>query len=270
MVGKKFKKAAWLTDLHLDSLEPSEVLQVLDRVKSREPDCLFITGDIADGDSVESFLLMLEDNLEMPVYFTLGNHDYHEYFIEEIRNRMRTLTEQCENLVWLPHAGVVELNDTTALIGHDCWNDGMYGDFIKSDITLNDYTHIKDLKDLDQSDLLAKLKELGIDSARYIETQLTAALEQYNSVFLLTHIPPFEECVWHNGQKGDWRYNPHFACKAVGDMLKEKMTQNPQKRLTVLSGHTHTWFETKILPNIKAYVGEAGDFSPKVQKVFHF
>jgi len=64
------------------------------------------------------------------------------------------------------------------------------------------------------------------------------------------HVPPFRNACWHEGKISDDEYLPHFACKAVGDVLVDVMKKYPEGKLTVLCGHTYSKGVANILPNL--------------------
>jgi hypothetical protein len=80
-------------------------------------------------------------------------------------------------------------------------------------------------------------------------------------------VPPFRESCWHKGKISDDDWLPHFACKAVGDVLLNAMRQWPDRQMTVLCGHTHSSGEALILPNLKVFTGAAEYGRPIVQTV---
>ncbi len=93
------------------------------------------------------------------------------------------------------------------------------------------------------------------------------ALAQYNKLIVLTHIPPFRESCRHEGEISADDWLPHFACKAVGDVLLEIMENHPDKEMTVLCGHAHSSGVCQILPNLQVKTGGAKYGSPKIQKI---
>ena len=56
------------------------------------------------------------------------------------------VSQNSPNLKWLPSVGVVPLNSETCLVGHDGWSDGRFGDFFSSEVWLNDYILIDELR----------------------------------------------------------------------------------------------------------------------------
>jgi hypothetical protein len=54
----------------------------------------------------------------------------------------------------------------------------------------------------------------------------------------------------------------------AGEVLLEFMEQYPQKRMTVLCGHTHSSGYVQICDNLEVFTGDAQYSQPKVQRVF--
>jgi hypothetical protein len=50
---------------------------------------------------------------------------------------------------------------------------------------------------------------------------------------------------------------PAFTCKAMGDVILEVAEANPGCNMTVLCGHTHGHGVADLLPNLRAYTGDA-------------
>jgi len=73
-------------------------------------DALLIGGDIGEATNVEFYLRFLADNIEVPIYFVLGNHDYYWGSIDDVRSRISSLCKGTNKLIWLPQSGVVRLS----------------------------------------------------------------------------------------------------------------------------------------------------------------
>ena len=145
-------KLIWVTDIHLNFVEL--VYSIL------------IGGDIAEAKDLMKYLKILEDLLKCPIYFVLGNHDFYHGSIREVREKIMDLVKTSGFLNWLPACGVVRITDKTCLIGHGSWADGRLGDYYSSEVWLNDYVLIKELKGLNKEERLIKLNELGDRAAR--------------------------------------------------------------------------------------------------------
>jgi hypothetical protein len=178
-----------------------------------------------------------------------------------------------ENLVYLSKAGVVELTPSTALVGHDGWADARLGDFDGSDVILNDFLLIDELRcwtdphTLDKPALRQALQVLGDEAATCLRRVLPAAAEKYPHVMVATHVPPFREATWYQGRPSADDYLPFFACKAVGDVLLETAGAYPQSNLLVLCGHTHGGGEVQVLENLRVLTGPAEYGRPEIQRI---
>jgi Icc-related predicted phosphoesterase len=162
---------------------------------------------------------------------------------------------------------VVELTESTGLIGHGGWADGRLGLGQRSQVVLNDYVHIGEFVGLGQEERFRQLNTLGDQAAEYFRNLLPTAAERFPNLLLLTHVPPFREACWHEGRVSDDEYLPHFASWAVGEVLAEVMSGFPESDLTVLCGHTHSDGEVKIAPNLHVRTGGAVYGRPQVQEL---
>jgi len=277
-------RLAWLTDLHFNFVNDEQITDLAAEIRDLEPTDVLIGGDLGEADSWERSLHQLDELLGLPLYFVLGNHDYYGGSIAGVRQRARQLTQEFERLHWLPASGVVSLDSRTALVGHGGWGDARTGNFSQSRVLLNDYFLITELQTSSaiptdaqnwlgdpacvlNSDLELRLKELGDETARHFLKVLPTALADHDHVIVLMHVPPFREACWHEGRISDDNWAPHFCCIAAGEALLTVMREHPQKRLTVLCGHTHGGGQADLLPNLSVHTGEAEYGRPAVQRV---
>src|SRR6185369_7985198 len=198
-----------------------------------EADAVLIGGDIAEAEDIELWLLFLEEWLQRPIYFVLGNHDYYRGSIIQVRSRVEKLASNSRWLCWLDREAVIRLTENTCLIGHGGWGDGRFGDYKNSRVFLNDFIYIKELAGLDQETLRERLASLGDEAALHLHRILPEALHNFSNIVLLTHVPPFKESCWHEGRISDDNWLPHFTCKAVGDLILEFMQANPARSMNV-------------------------------------
>lgn len=264
-------RLAWLTDIHLDFLNPPQTEAFYSMAQAAAPDAIVISGDIGIAPILRPRLLAMAAAVRVPVYFVLGNHDFYESDIETVRDDMRALTRDDNGLFWLPEAGLIPLSADACLIGHDGWSDGQYGDFMASSVLLQDYFLIDNLIDLMQPERLAQLKALGEEAGEYLRGLMPGAA-RFRQVFVATHAPPFVEACWHEGRTPalDDPYLPHFTCKAVGDTLLHAADAHPAVTFTVLCGHTHGGGTARPRPNLTVLTGPADYGKPIIQQVFEF
>lgn len=263
----KIERLAWATDIHLDFVSAGEVLEFCERIGQASCDALVITGDIAEGESVCGYLQMLAAQLDVPIYFVLGNHDFYGARIKNVRAAVTQLSRVTSNLHYLPVAGVVPLTGKTALVGCDGWGDLHHGKGFESRVEMQDNYLIRDLAALSPMGRFARLRALGEEEAEIVRVRLPQALSKFQHVILATHVPPFREACWHGGKISDDEWLPHFTCKAVGDVLLKIMKANPKHKITVLCGHTHGGGEAQVLPNLRVLTGAARYGSPFLQNV---
>jgi predicted MPP superfamily phosphohydrolase len=258
-------KIAWITDIHLNFVDDDGIEKFCQTMLSAEPAALLVGGDIGEAPTVQAYLEILENRLQRPIYFVLGNHDFYQSTIAEVRNQAVALTQLSQWLHWLPAVDVVELSPRTALVGHDGWSDGRLGDFFGSPVCLNDYQFIDELRGLNKDELHRKLNALGDEAAIHLKKVLAQALSRFDDVIVLTHVPPFRESCLYQGKPGNKNWLPHFTCKAVGDVLIEMATAYPDCQMTVLCGHSHHAAHIDILPNLSVKTGAATYGEPQLQ-----
>ena len=263
-------RVVWLTDIHLNFLTPQSVDAFLASIIAAQPTSVLIGGDIAEAHDVIGYFERIDDALERPIYFVLGNHDYYFGSIYQMRSQVDELCARRPNLHYLTHSGALSLAEGVGIVGHDGWADGRLGDFERSVVSMYDYKLIKDLVGLNKRERWEVLKRLGDEAAAHIRKVLPAALDQFPHVMLLTHVPPLREACWHEGQVSDDQWAPHFTCKAVGDAVLEIMGSRPERQLTVLCGHTHGCGESRPLPNVLILTGGAQYGRPEIQRIFEF
>lgn len=250
-------RVLWATDIHLTFVTERIALDFCRRLTAQDVDAMLLTGDIAEGTDLERWLLFLEEHLPFPIYFVLGNHDFYGSSIARTRALAERLSTCSEHLKWLCGSGVLPLTEKACLVGHGSWGDGRFGQGRQSRLMLNDFIHIEELRGLSRDDLFDRLGALGDEAAAHLDRVVPEALASYRHVVVLTHAPPFREACLHDGHVTDESYLPHFACRAVGDRLLHWMTLHPHRRMTVLSGHTHTRGVIPILPNLTVRTGAA-------------
>jgi predicted MPP superfamily phosphohydrolase len=246
-------KLLWMSDIHLNFLSEPDIAEFVGGVTRTPHDGILVGGDIAECHSFGPILRALAEQTAAPVWFVLGNHDAYHGSLATARQTAATLASEVENLHWLDEAGIFELNAETGLLGHSCWGDGRNGNAHDSEAMLNDWLVIDELVGLRDEERVQRLAELGAAAADHLRGLLPEALERYPHVIVLTHVPPFADV----NMRGDLPmlpdYLPFYTCGAVGELLHEAMVARPQRRMTVLSGHTHGGGRYPILPNLTAW-----------------
>ena len=235
--------------------------------KTEKPDFILIGGDIGEGDNVHKYLKKMGKFFKCPVLVVCGNHDFYNSSIDFVTQKIIKAIEPYDNLIWLDQVPYVEITPTCAVIGHSGWSDGRYGDYFNSNVDLSDYHCIADLMVISKSDRLKVLQELAAKAADHIKNSLEAVFPKYETVYLLTHVPPWREAAVNAGKMSDDDWAPHFSSKIMGDTIEEFM-KDCKGQLIVLCGHSHGFGDIQIFPNVRCITGDARYEHPKVNGIF--
>jgi len=260
-------RIAWATDIHLTFVSEHEASALCRRIRAKEAEALLLGGDIAEARDLETWLLFLEENLKLPVYFVLGNHDYYGEGFREVRERVHKISLLSERLIWLCRGHVQPLTTRTALVGHGCWGDGRLGAGAQSRLQLNDFIHIRELAALTPAQRFAELGRQGDLAAETLDRALSTALPRFAMCVVLTHVPPFVDTFHREGKGTDDDWIAHFTCKAAGDVILRHAQRNPDRHITVLSGHTHVRASARILPNLVVRTAAADYSDPRFESI---
>jgi predicted phosphohydrolase len=261
---------AWLTDIHLNFVANDQARwdTFIEEVRGTRADTILIGGDVAEAHDLVTWLRLMDDALQRPVYFVLGNHDFYFGSIRGMRGRMRQLCQERPRLHYLTQEDVIELAPDVGLVGHDGWADARIGDYENSTVMMNDYLLIRELAHMSRLERRPLLRQLGDAAADHVRRTLPQALDRYSHVILLTHVPPFREACWYRGRISDDEWTPHFTCHAVGQALLEIMSGHADRTVTVLCGHTHSSGTYRPLETLVVLTGGAEYGRPHVQTVF--
>ncbi len=260
-------RIGWITDIHLNFVRSAERAAYYSTLTQEKLDALLLGGDVGEARSVNRYLSEMAEALTIPIYFVLGNHDFYGGSIAGVREHVARQAASSQWLHWLPQSGIVPLTAGTALVGHDSWADGRLGDFFRSEVLLNDYIRIAELLSSGKEERFAKLNALGDEAAEFLDRHVREAVDRFQNIIVLTHVPPFREACWHEGAISSDEFLPHFACRAVGERLAEIMRHRPGRAMAVLCGHTHSPGFARILDNLVVRTGSAKYGTPVMQQV---
>ena len=265
-------KIAWVTDIHLNFLESAERKRFYQDIVATKSNAVLISGDIAEAPTVSDILEEMAQHIAKPIYFVLGNHDYYQSSVENVRQKVTQLSKENSSVNWLPEAGLVQLNKDTLLLGEDCWADGRYGNYADSRVMLNDSRMIQELREgniIGKYQLLNEMQKLADSDAARLKKNLQLAIQDNlpKKIIVLVHVPPFKESCMHEGQISNDDYLPFFASKITGDVLLNAAKANPKIEFLVLCGHTHSSSYYKPLDNLTVKAGSVEYGKPTVQEV---
>jgi 3',5'-cyclic-AMP phosphodiesterase len=194
-------RLAWPTDIHLNFVDDGPKRQFLEKVR-KSADAVALSGDIAESHDVAFYLQEIEEIVQKPIYFVLGNHDFYKDSVARTRKLVAELVAESRFLCYLTALEVVELTPQTAIGGHDGWADGRFGDYEGTEVILNDHLLIAELAqwfksfDLDRIGLSKTLTMLADQAAQHFEHVLDEAVKKYPNIIAVTHVPPFREAAW--------------------------------------------------------------------------
>lgn len=261
-------RLAWLTDIHLNFLLAEQSLEFLRFVRSADPNALLISGDIGEAHNLSRYLELIDDEIGRPIYFVLGNHDFYHGSIVAVRASVAQLCERRPHLHYLSQCNEpLELTPSMAIVGHDGWADGRIGDYERSIVQMSDWQLIAEFIGHGKLERWSILQALADEAAAHLRRVLPPALDKYQTVLVLTHVPPVREACWHQGQLSDDQWAPHFTCKAVGDVLVDLAQRYPHREIEVYCGHTHGAGKCRPLRNLVIHTGSAEYGCPQIQSL---
>lgn len=250
-------KFLWYTDTHFNLAWPWSKGVFIKNVQEEKPDGIFITGDISDGLNIIYDLKMLSNNIDCPIYFVLGNHDFHFRKYKDVENDVRELCKTRNNLFWMNDSGVIRLKDDVCLIGADGWYDAGIGNSNYIIFTA-DWFCIEEFRKLpDMKARINAFKDVAKISNDIIIANLKNALKEHKTIYLLTHVPPWREATRDEGSPFEEYWLPYNNNIDLGNSLEKLMVEHPEKKLIVLSGHTHTERWIHVSNNIECRVNKA-------------
>lgn len=254
-------KYLWYTDTHLDKINPITKLKFISHIRRENPKAIFLTGDISNGLMTCLDLKILAMAVNCPIYFVLGNHDYHFSSFEETHDKIRALCKKHPNLIWMTESDIIPLNNEVAIIGAEGWYDASNGKSNYLTVT-PDWLLIKDLLDLpSMNDRVNAFQKLADKSCDLIEEKLEVALARdYKSVYILTHVPPWKEATRDVGTFLESFWLPYNVNLRLGQTIEKVMQGRKKRNVTVLAGHTHTDCWIHVSRNIECKVNRAKSY----------
>ena len=263
----QYVKLAWLSDIHLDFLDPEQRTTFYRRLKTIPFDYLLITGDIATSHELIPVLNELADTIQRPIGFVLGNHDFYDSSFYAVRNELESKLAHHPYLKWLSQEpGYLALNNDVALMGLDSWADGRAGDYPNSSVVLNDHMRIDDMKHLGKYERLQLMQQLADDAEVQLRRILPKLLPRFKTLLLASHVPLFaESCHGAAESIPDTAYLPHFCWHSGGVALQEELAESSSGgHVIALCGHTHMRTQLDISSRIQIRVSRATYGEPSI------
>lgn len=274
------KQILWGTDLHYNFLEDDEIAsfhtsqrqhlaassELADGTEIETP-FIVLSGDISEGHTLIDHLKTLRKQMDIPIYFVCGNHDYWGTSFALLRPQLIALTEESD-IKWLGAVEYAKLTSRHALVGHDGWYDAVLGDWKSSRFMMNDWRRIAEFAWSSGGTLVSKFRELALESARHVTKGAQKAIEDgFKHIIITTHIPPFEETAIYRGRPSEPDALPWYTSGIMGDHIMQLAFENPDVEFTVLCGHTHEAITRNIWKNLIVHVGGAEYSHPRFREV---
>ena len=255
---------AWLSDTHFNFVKEDVFSGLCSQICASQAQGIWLTGDIAESKDVEKHLLALHVQTKLPIYFVLGNHDYYGSSIKEVHQKITYLHKEHAQLYWLDETQPIWLSKEQVLIGVGGWGDAKAGDFMGTPIRINDHRLIQELSQLPRLELQKKLRVLGEQMAQRLHEKLLQSAKA-KRICVLTHVPPFVDACWHNGNVGDGNWTPDFVCVSVGEVLRSFAQSHRDISIQVLCGHGHSRGIAQIAHNLTVHTAAAEYRKPCVE-----
>jgi predicted phosphohydrolase len=269
-------KLAWATDIHLDCV--NDAVACVEKLAESSMGCdgVVISGDLSTSPLIVDHLRLLNDCIQKPIYFVLGNHDY--YYSDIISTRKRVV-EVCRNLPFCRYLGstsYINVGRSTAIVGSDGWYDALNGNPDSSELIMNDWLMIADFKlsiknnlrgkSIDRNVVAHVARQICKASVDHIARGIKSVVNDVDKIIIITHVPPFVESYTNSKFKGspDENIVPWYTSRIMGEMLRSAAKTYQHIQFTVLSGHTHSPFEGNIFHNLHAKVGKSQYGAPQI------
>jgi 3',5'-cyclic-AMP phosphodiesterase len=259
-------RIAWITDPHFNHCALAAWDRLIARVQECVCDAVIISGDISEGEDVVFQLHRLADAIGLPIHFVLGNHDFYHSSIQRTRKAVRKAAAEHPLLNYLADSAPISIGEV-GLIGVDGWGDATVGDYHRSTVRLNDFRLIDDFFLAAPSLWKSILHDLGNDSALRLEGLLKVAGDLYKRLLVVTHVPPFRQACWYQGQTTDDNWAPFFVSGQCGDALIDFAQSHPASTIDVLCGHTHSGGIARMRDNLVVTTAGAQYGKPEVSAV---
>lgn len=265
-------KISFCTDIHLDfnkNKGGSKINQLIEDINKLDSDFVVCAGDISNGKDLYRHLYDLDKNINKDFYYVLGNHDFWGSSFSEVRSAIKNLStfKRVKYLTDLTAPLFFSGKESFALIGDDGWYDMLNGYYLDSPFWRSgfiDFYNIGDFKNIPMQLIPNFCADIVKSSALKLEAKIRAAFEKVSNVVVLMHVPPFRGASWHNGKVCDDYGAPFFSNRLIGDMLLRIGSEYPDKKITVLSGHTHSLCVYQPLQNITVRVAAADYGNPVI------
>ncbi len=257
-------KIQWASDWHLDFVEePVETLHKL----PFDCDLFVFCGDLANGDKLFHCMDAVLYGVPCKFAFVHGNHEFYKMFYRTTLDYLRKKAANNPKYLLFLEKGVIEpLSEKAALCGISGWYDMRAGERVDTKRDIMDVMMISDFFDREERiENMAISRHMADRAAAEAKETLLEAIKTYDEILFVTHYPPYSETAFHLDGLSPSNSMPYFCSVAMGQAIDEVFLKNPDKKITVLCGHTHTGGFFRRSPNIEVHVAHSVLHRPEIQ-----
>jgi predicted MPP superfamily phosphohydrolase len=243
------------SDTHFNFTFPWTQYKFIERIADENPAGLFLTGDISCGLTIRNVLKFIASQLKpINIFFVLGNHDYYSSSFKKITEIVKKTCKEHSNLIWITEHDSIALNKDVGIIGIDSWYDARLGkqNYLHYNldwIMIEEFRQIKSFKEK-----LELCRQLADQYTVNLRDKLEKALQNFQTVHILCHVPPWAEAVRGIGTITEEFWLPYNINSGMGKMIEEVMADRGNQNVVVSAGHTHQPAIIKVSHNIECVV----------------
>lgn len=266
-MNKFIRKVQYVSDLHLERYEPSDMDVVFDRLIKPVGDILVICGDLAvikiTQEVLEKFFKYFSPKFKEIIYIQ-GNHEPYSLSFEETYEYLKKFFKDLN----LPNIHFIEndeyILDDTVFLGTTLWSDiraaGDFHNFLQIQLSISDYSQIWKLDKYAAKYGIKKYENIRCNDTQQLFDQnvkwLEEKLEKYkdkNVIVLSHHLPSFKLIAK--------KYEGNIINHAFASNLDYLLEKYPNIKYWI-SGHTHFSFDI-IINKTRCLVNPAGYFKDR-------
>jgi hypothetical protein len=262
---ENLRRLGYAADIHLNFLDSDQRPAFYESVKRLSLDGLLLVGDTSVGSMLIDDLRELAQALEIPVWFTLGNHCWWMAGTRDVRDQLRTAVAASRWLHWLDVAGPVELADGVSLVGVDNFAEEPWDHVSRKP---KDWIYISDFVGHSTEERLAMSRKMAEEAAGKLRDSLATAAETNELVVAACHIPPRFPHDFSTAGECPVRIAPWLGSFACGEAIASVAVENPDTRFLVLSGHLHAPLRWHPRDNVELRVARAEYSDPAIEDIF--
>lgn len=248
----------WLTDIHAEIRDLTKIDALVTKIKKNPHPYICISGDIGENKLSYQILNLLSKQTDKIIFFVLGNHDYYGFSISEFQKMTDSIYRSHPKIHYLSALQPIEIKKNIGIIGIDNFYDFTgIEDIDPKSITSKDFFKISDFSDLQFSEIRNFLTCYSSICADFLEKKLNAGFAKFDKLILVCHVPITMKEELLKNEYGNKKWEPILSNPHLGQFLEKYMGQRPDKKLRVLSGHTHHKAHVSLLENLNISVGKA-------------